>query len=278
MSKWAITTSKARGKAGIGLSEQAKQLALQLEIPILLRENKGISNIMGRYSLDVLFVEENETLTAHWKDGQTLTYHPGMSVPRIRHMKDGDSELLIDILGIHPGDSVLDCTMGLASDAVTISYALGDTGTVTALESSGVIYAITSYGLQHWNWKQESRQMRTAMERVKPIYANYKDYLNALENYPDKQYDVIYFDPMFERPVTTSSGIAPLRRDANYAPLTQEIIEQARNLCCSRVVVKHRDGTLQHLQFDAVLGGKYSNLSYGVLYAAQDTTPCDNEK
>ena len=179
------------------------------------------------------------------------------------------------MLGIAPGDAVLDCTMGMASDTVTISYALGADGTITALESSPVIYAVTAYGLQHWNWQNESKTMRQAMERIVPIYTSYDVYLRQLHEAAniaqDKQYDVIYFDPMFERPIAESSGIAPLRRVADYMPLTQDTLELARGLCRKRVVVKHREGTLKHLQFDEILGGKYSNLAYGICYAGKET-------
>ncbi len=272
--KWAITTSKARGKHGIGISEDATELSNALGIPIIPRVNKGIGKLIAQYGLDVLLVEEEDCLTAHWPDGETLTYHPGMSVPRIKHMKDGAPEMLINVLGIHPGDQVLDCTMGMASDAVTISYALGEAGTITALESSPVIYAVTTYGLKHWNWVNESKPMRQAMERIVPVCTGYEAYLNLLAIHADelqqKPFDVIYFDPMFERPISESSGIAPLRRVADYAPLTQEILELARSVCRNRVVVKHREGTLRHLMFDELLGGKYSNLAYGVLYGQHE--------
>lgn len=271
MTNWAITTSKARGKHGLGLSETAQDLADTLAIPVIARDNKGIGKLMTQYQLDVLLVEEEDTLTAHWADGQTLAYHPGMSVPRIRHLKDGEPELLVEVLGIQPGDTVLDCTMGMASDAVTISFALGAEGSVTALESSAVIYAVTAYGLKCWNWHQESKTMRQAMERVKPVHCDYTDYLHQLCEQAawqqEKPYDVIYFDPMFERPILESSGIVPLRRDANYAPLMQETLDLARRLCRKRIVVKHRGGTLKHLQFDRIAGGKYSPLAYGILEA-----------
>ena len=273
--QWAITTSKARGKHGLGLSDAAKLLAEHLSISILSRDNKGVDKLMTQHMLEVLLIEEENALTAHWADGQTLVYHPGMAVPRIRHIKDGASELLIEVLGIASGDAVLDCTMGMASDTVTISYALGADGTITALESSPVIYAVTAYGLQHWNWQNESKTMRQAMERIVPIYTSYDVYLHQLHEAAniaqDKQYDVIYFDPMFERPIAESSGIAPLRRVADYMPLTQDTLELARGLCRKRVVVKHREGTLKHLHFDEILGGKYSNLAYGICYAGKDT-------
>ena len=266
--RWAITTSKARGKHGLGLSEDAETLAMELNIPILLRDNKGIGKLMQQHELDVLLIEEDDCLTAHWLDGQSLTYHPGMSVPRIKHIKDGEQEMLATVMDLSLGNAVLDCTMGMASDAVTVSFLVGEFGSVTALESSEVIYAITRYGLRHWH--TDSVPMRQAMKRVQPMHVNYEQYLNDLAKTDSKAFDIIYFDPMFERPIMESSGIAPLRKEADYAPLTQEILELARTLCKKRVVVKHRVGTLNHLEFDARLGGKYSNLAYGVLYAKTD--------
>ena len=40
--RWAITTSKARGKHGIGLTEDALNIAEELSIPVIDRNNKGI--------------------------------------------------------------------------------------------------------------------------------------------------------------------------------------------------------------------------------------------
>lgn len=267
MNNWAITTSKERGKKDIGLSDFAQYLANVLQIPIILRNNQGIEKLISQYNLDVLFVEEENRLTAHWGDGQKLSYHPGMSVPRIRRIKDGKQELLIQALQIQPGETILDCTMGLASDAVTISFALGESGKITALESSAVIYAVTSYGLRHWNWTHESQSMHQAMKRIKPVHCSYEAYLQNLREKKLLIYDTIYFDPMFERPILESSGIAPLRKEANYTLLTQEILELAQSLCRKRVVVKHRAGTENHLQFDYIVGGKYSTLAYGIIEA-----------
>lgn len=267
MNKWAITTSKERGKHGFGLSEFAQRIANELQIPIILRNNQGIEKLILQYGLDILFVEAENTLTAYWADGQSFVYHPGMSVQRIRHIKDGEMDLMIQALQVQSGDSVLDCTMGMASDAVTISFVVGAHGRVTALESSAVIYAVTSYGLHHWNWKQESKAMRQAMDRIVPIHGRYETYLQTMLHRSAFLYDSIYFDPMFDRPVLESSGICPLRKEANYAPITQEILNLASELCRKRVVVKHRAGTGKHLKFDDIIGGKYSTVAYGIIEA-----------
>lgn len=262
MDKWAITTSKARGKSGLGLTDDARQLSRKLGIPVVERHNRSIPGLLERYGLDCLLVEADGALMAHWVDGEHLAFHPGMAVHRIKRLKDGKGELLTHILGLRPGDQVLDCTMGMAHDAIVLSFALGETGSVTSLESSPLIYAVTSYGLTHW--PTNSRPMKQAMARIRPICCDYRQYLQCLA--PDS-YDLLYFDPMFERPVWQATDIAPLRRPANYAPLTQALLAMAQRVARRKVVVRHRVGTLQQLHFDSVLGGKYSSLAYGVLEA-----------
>ena len=259
---WAITTSKARGKHGIGLTGDAQALADELHIPVIDRNNKGIPKLMELYQLDCILVEEEDELIAHWNDGAHLTFHPGMAVPRIKQMKDGELEMLVQVAGIRPGDEILDCTLGMGSDAIVMAFAAGDQGHITSLESSPLIYAITTYGLKHW--PTGSWRMKEAMARITTVNSKYEPYL---ANLAENTCDIVYLDPMFERPIMESSGIAPLRREADYAPLTQETLEYAKRAAKRRVVVKHRAGTLQHLQFDEILGGRYSAIAYGVLYA-----------
>lgn len=262
MDNWAITTSKARGKLALGLTDMARSLSLELQIPFVERMNRSIPWLMDQYSLNCLLVEENGELLAHWADGETMQFHPGMAIHRIKQLKAGKAEMLTHIMDLQPGAQILDCTMGMAHDAVVLSFAAGVHGMVTALESSPLIYAVTSYGLQHW--PTNSQPMRQAMERIRPICCDYHAYLQTLA--PDC-YDFLYFDPMFERPVLRSADIAPLRREANYAPLTQEILALAQRIARQKVVVRHRAGTLRSLQFDSIMGGKYSSLAYGVLQA-----------
>lgn len=262
MVNWACTTSKARGKHREGLTAQAKDLCAELGIPVIARQNRGIPWLMEQYALECLLVEEDGGLLAHWGDGSRFSFHPGMAVHRIKQIKDGKQEMLTQILEIEPGDEILDCTLGMANDAIVLSFAAGAQGHVTALESSPLIYAITSYGLCHWS--TNSARMKAAMERIETIHCAYEDYLRQCV--PD-QFDTVYFDPMFEQPVYTSSGIAPLRRAANYAPLTEETLERACQVARRKVAVRHRAGTLTHLHFDEIKGGKYSTLAYGVRYA-----------
>lgn len=258
MDNWAITTSKTRGKHGLGITESACALRDELHISEIARNNRGIPWLMEQHHLECLLVEEENELVAHWKDGGHLAFHPGMAVPRIKQMKDTGTEMLTHIMQLEPDETVLDCTMGMANDSIVMAFAAAE-GHITSLESSPVIYAVVRYGLQHWDggWR-----MNEAMKRITPVNRNYEEYLIELA---EDSYDHLYFDPMFERPILQSSGINPLRRAANYAPLTQEMLERARYIAKKNVIVKHRAGTLQSLQFDRIEGGRYSAIAYGIL-------------
>ncbi len=264
---WGITTSKARDARGLGLSGAARALAEELGIPFLPRAGRSLDAVMEAAELEQLLVEERDGLVLYWRDGEALRFHPGMAVPRIRCIKEGRDERLSSVAGLCAGDRVLDCTMGLASDAILMAYAVGDAGCVTAIERSAPIYAVTSYGLRHW--QTDSWRLRAAMARVFPRFGDSRDYLRAQ---PSGSFDVVYFDPMFERPVLHSVNLAPLRRAADYAPLTEETLREARRVARRTVVVKHRAGTLRSLHFDEIAGGRYSPLAYGLLRADSAAT------
>ena len=155
----------------------------------------------------------------------------------------------------------LDCTLGLANDAIFVSTILGEESHVVGLESSPIIYAITKYGLN--NCKKGSLVMQKAMANIEVIKQNYQSYL---ANCQANSYDFVYFDPMFDFALTKSSGIHGLRAYANYEPLTMSNIEQAKIVAKDKVIVKHRKGSLKHLAFDELCGGKYSAVDYGVFY------------
>ena len=263
MVKCRITTSKARGKHGLGLTEKAQALAEELGIPFAERENKGISYLIKKYELDCMFVEEDESLKVIRSDGEVLSHHYGMAAPRIRQIAKKQDITFPEIADVKEGDRVLDCTMGMASDALVLAYLTGKEGSVTSLESSPVIYAVTSYGLDQMSQKVNPLPLRESAGRIKPVFTNYETYLN---NCDDNMFDIVYFDPMFEEPIYASSGIAPLRRDADYTPLKQEILQEALRVARKRVVVKHKEGTLKQLSFDTRMGGKYSAIAYGILF------------
>ena len=58
--------------------------------------------------------------------------------------------------------------------------------------------------------------LNQAVNRVEVITTDHQTYL---QRQPDNSYDIVYFDPMFSRPVLHSQPISPLRKLANHDAL-----------------------------------------------------------
>lgn len=255
MTNWGITTSKAKPL----LLERAKQISREMGIPLLRRGKQSLAHLQEAYELDYLFVLEHEDLVVYHEAGE-LFFHPNMAIPRIKVLSQGQQDSMLMAMDLQVGDQVLDCTLGLASDALVASYLVGESGLVLGLESSEVIYLITRYGLAHC--EKGSQLVQEAMRKIRIQLGDYKTILPRMA---DNSYDVVYFDPMFDKALVRSSGIAGLREAANYAPLTEADLHEAKRVARKRVVVKHRKGSMDPKLFDQMQGGKYSAIAFGVL-------------
>ena len=174
----------------------------------------------------------------------------------------GQGDHLVAALDLRAGMHVLDCTLGTGADAIVESYAVGETGRVTALESSPLIAAVIGDGLAHATG--DNYDMHAAMRR---IIVHAADALTYLREQQDDSYDVVYFDPMFRRPLHESAGMNALRARADMRALTPETVAEARRVARRRVVMKERRESeeFERLGFFEVVGGKYSRVSYGVM-------------
>ena len=169
---------------------------------------------------------------------------------------------MIDALKISTGSKVLDCTLGLGSDAIVESFIVGAEGKVVALESNPLIAAVVGHGMK--NFLEDSPHILEAMRRVEVVNADCSDFLKTCA---DKSFDAVYFDPMFRRPIEKSSGLNPIRPLADNRPLTEEIIREACRVAKLRVVMKEHSGSAEfsRLGFKILSGGKYSSIAFGVI-------------
>jgi hypothetical protein len=83
---------------------------------------------------------------------------------------------------------------------------------------------------------------------------------------PDRSVDIVYFDPMFRRPVLSSSALRPLRSQAEERPLSEAAVREAVRVARRRVVLKdHRDsGEFERLGFVRRRVSS-SKVAYGVI-------------
>ena len=95
---------------------------------------------------------------------------------------------LLDLIGPSK-KTILDCTMGLASDSIVLASA-GHQGDI--LESSRLIHFIVSRGLQELISNSSNVLVDCA---IRSIQTKWIDSLTYLKEQIDKSVDVIYFDP-----------------------------------------------------------------------------------
>ncbi len=252
-----VTTAQ---RAGLELVQKAIGLADKLDVPYTDRNKASLEILSRGWQVNVLVVAAAEIKLV--TPAGSFAFHPSMSKPRIRNLSRGEGDVLISALEIGPGCTVLDCTLGLGSDAIVMSYIVGSTGQVVGLECVPVLAEIVRHGLAAYC--DEDYCLNEAMRRVQVCCRDHREYL---PNLPDNAFDIIYFDPMFRRPIHRSSSMEPLRRLANPGALTLISIKEAVRVAARRVVLKEAANSSEfaRLGFQRVIGGRYSPVAYGII-------------
>lgn len=260
----AVTTSRRPTSVNI---RRAKGYARALGVPFVPREGRSLVDtvqIGAKHHSDPLVgaLVVGEELTV-WTPEGALFYHPGMALHRVAALRRGESDTMVEALRLRPGDEVLDCTAGLASDAVVSSHVVGPTGRVVALESVGVLALLLKVGLRCY--PGQGPALTAAMRRVRVRHCEYTRYLSSCA---PKSFDVVYFDPMFAQPVEESKDMAPLRPLADHSPLTETALRLACRVARRLVGVKDRRHGPLHTgcEWDDIGGGKKSRVVYLVRY------------
>ena len=244
----------------------ARRFEAEIGGTYVLRENKSLAELQAEYNEITLVVIERRQPVVY-QGGSRFFFHRGMAELRILNYIRSRHDPMVAAMGLAPGMSVLDCTLGLAGDALVASYAAGTTGKVHGVEVSPVIAALTRWGLTELSsaGADARAETRQAAAGITVFNENHQQFLAGL---PNDSYDVVYFDPMFRRPKAASAGIQPLRAFANAGALSCEAIQQALRVTRSRVVIKEAHGSQEftRLGIRNFGGGRYSPVQYGLLF------------
>lgn len=258
--RWIVTSSRDCPVSRDELAVLARE-AGAVAVP---RDGRPLAGVLADYGATFALVMQKHGLVA--SDGrEEVFFHPGMAQVRIKRMAAGETDRMVEAMGLRPGMKVLDCTLGLGSDAITAAWAVGPLGRVTGLEAVRPLALLVRRGLFRYCG---AGRLSGAMSRVDVLAADHRGILPRL---PDDSYDVVYFDPMFRRPLYHSAGIAPLRRLAQGAPLESESVEEAVRVARRRVVLKERRESpeFDRLGFMVTEGGRYSPVAFGVREAGR---------
>lgn len=248
----AVTTIR---EAEESLIYKAKIIAEELDIAYIKRENFSIEKVILKEEVDYLLVVEKHKLVIRGLDS-TLFWHPNMSELKIKSIRQGNKETIIEATKLEEGSSILDCTLGLAGDSLVFSTIVGKSGVVVGTEINKYIAYLTKKGLENYIDNETE---------IKVINESYKKYLLKQD---DNSFDVVYFDPMFKEPNKKSTTINSFRNFADHKGINKEILNEALRVCKKRVVVKERRGynDFKNLGIEKCYGGKKDgSIIYGVI-------------
>ncbi|MGE8204242.1 class I SAM-dependent methyltransferase [Heyndrickxia sp. NPDC080065] len=225
-----VTTA---GRTEEFMIDEAKIIAKELNIPFIPRKKRSIEIMQQLFQSDCIVVGKNRLELYPLYSEKPFFFHPNSASFRIKRLNKGEKDPFIEAAKLSPGMTILDCTMGLASDSIVASFVVGKKGKVRAIEANKYLYFLVNKGLE--KWESELEEMNQAMRRIETKNANYLDVLKEL---PEKSVDVIYFDPMFEEKILSSDGISSLRQFALYSNLNEDVLSEAKRVAKQRIILK----------------------------------------
>ncbi|WP_022846971.1 MULTISPECIES: class I SAM-dependent methyltransferase [unclassified Desulfurobacterium] len=250
-----VTTEK---RPSLEIIEEAKKLARKFETSYVTRRHNTIESFKKRYGKNVLVVT-SEGLVLHTLKGNKLFFHPGLLKIRLLNYLKTGKEAMIEAMDLKEGDTVLDCNLGLAQDAVISAFVSGER--VVGVEKDPVIAEIVRRGLKTYVPKGKLSVAERAFRRVE---VNVGDNREFLRNLPDKSFDIVYFSPMFIKPKWKCDVMQPFREVAVKDFIEPETLREAERVARKRVVVKINKGIKDLFPFlkDYILQESATNVEY----------------
>ncbi|MGQ7461083.1 class I SAM-dependent methyltransferase [Streptococcus suis] len=220
--KTIVTTSLRMNQT---LVLRAQKIATLLSLDYQDRRKRSVQSILAETEADAVLVVYQGQLVLEEINGKRFFFHPDTAILRIKSGRDP----LLELLGPNK-QTVLDCTMGLASDSIVLASAGHQ---VTALESSQLIHFMVSRGLKEFDSGNEA-----VNQAMWSIQTNWTDSLTYLQSQADQSADVIYIDPMFSQEITESDNLDGLKPFANYSALSEEILVEAKRVARRKIIIK----------------------------------------
>ncbi|WP_407270281.1 class I SAM-dependent methyltransferase [Radiobacillus sp. PE A8.2] len=241
-----ITTA---GRTTSDLAFKAKSISNTYGIPYIERNGVSIKTLKEQYPDDIVVVGKDRITITPFIGGSTIFFHPNLAMIRAKRIYKGEQEPLITIAQLKEGMSFLDCTLGLASDSIIASIAVGSTGSIIGIEGNHLLALLAKLGLS--SFSTGNTEFDKAMRRINVIQGDHYSYLLQAET---DSADVVYFDPMFDTGIDTSNGINVIRAQALHTEIGVEVIAEAKRVARQRVVLKdfwkserfNRLGFVQH--------------------------------
>ncbi|OLO40282.1 protein-L-IsoD(D-D) O-methyltransferase [Alkalihalophilus pseudofirmus] len=215
------------------LVDQAKKISTDLNARFIFRDDQPIEDMIEEFQDDIFVVGKEKLFYYSIHSKEPFFFHPNSAMFRYKRLRNDGYDPFIEASQLKQGMSILDCTLGLGSDAIIAQTKVGTSGKVVGIEESTAIAYIVERGLKQWD--SGNNLFNQAMRSIQVLKGNHLEFLRSLE---DNSYDVVYFDPMFEANLDTSQGITPLKSLALYHSITTEVIQESKRVARRRIVLK----------------------------------------
>jgi len=255
--KFVITTTQSKSN----ISKTMEEFIDATRLEYVQRQRSSLTKIADEHNAEGVIVWETEGPVLYIGN-EKFFFHPSMAKCRIAaYRKKGRQDLMIRACQLNRGDSFLDCTLGMGADTIVASY-FSETGKITGLESQSIVAHLISWGMKLYNGNMP--WLNRAINHIEVVNSDNKLFLSQQA---DKSYDIVYFDPMFPRPLLNSQPISSLRKLANHTPIDMITVEEACRVAKKRVVLKTlaSGGEIERLGFQKEMGSKHNPIAYGVI-------------
>ena len=253
-----VTTA---GRTNDRMSKVAMEIAEQLKVTFIPRNKCSVLSLQEKNADDCLVIGKKRLELYPFGEQEPFFFHPNSSMFRIKRLLKGEKDPFIEAAQLKEGMSMIDCTLGLASDSIVASFVVGEMGMITGIEASLYLAYVVRDGLKNWDSRIE--EMNQAMKR---IIVHKSSSLEYLQSQHDNSVDCVYFDPMFEESILESDGIKTLGKFAVYDNLTEDMINEALRVARKRVVLKdhYRSERFEKYGFQ-VFRRKSAKFHFGVI-------------
>jgi 16S rRNA (guanine1516-N2)-methyltransferase len=240
-------------------TEEAVAVATSLSTIYVNRGRASLGHLFEQYTTDSALIVSKKGLRYENRDGQSFFFHPNLSIIRLKQWAKGENDAMVQASQLTKGDQVLDCTLGMGSDAIVASFVVGDSGKVVGLESEPVLSEIVCHGLKAY--ESGHTKIDEAMKRIEVVHTNYQSYLDKC---PANSFDVVMFDPMFRKTVTASHSMQSLKSLANPIAVDDVSIEQACRVARRSVLLKERRNSHEFTRLGFTIVHRSSSFAWGV--------------
>lgn len=228
--KTIVTTAGRPDSQSLQLAEVACH---SLNAPFIERRKRSVKKIADLEQANVIVAGKNRYEYYPFGVTEPFFFHPSSAAFRLKRVARGEHDPFLDAVDLLPGDSMLDCTLGIGSDSMLAAFKVEESGKVVGCEGNPNVAFVVCEGMKKYDITE--LPLLKCMERIAviPTLA-----INYLKQQPDRSFDVVYMDPMFEEPIEESNNFAPLRDAGLHEALTDEWVNEAKRVAQKRVVLK----------------------------------------